>query len=151
MEFTKANLRKLLVVVSVVAILLSLPSLHRAWLHRIAIDAISVRGGKAHPGSTSRFIFTNPALTPAQLQDLIPYFSNVPVDQHGIDKHNCIVLNLAATPLIDESVVLPIAFEMERVLVFYIASDGSRKWSASHAVREEMKLARQQCESAALQ
>ena len=113
----------------------------QAWLHRRAVKAIAAAGGNSHPNSPCRFIFTNPAITPNQVRSLVPHFANIPVTPNAIDKRNCIVLNFVATPSIDEKVVLPLTDSMERVLVFYRASNGKGIWSASRAVRNEMRLA----------
>src|SRR5262245_22928368 len=106
------SLKQLLLATFMVAVIAALasPSFQTLRKQRIAVNAIQAAGGTVPPGFNSRFVFKDPALTPAITRNLIPHFQNVPISTDPMSPrtmgdHKCLVLDFTVTPQIDEVVV----------------------------------------------
>jgi hypothetical protein len=104
----------------------------------VARRAISRAGGVAHETYTSRFVFQDANLKPADVMGLVPYLKNVPIARDLESMPKCIVLDFKSTPRIDEKTVLELVKHLEHTIVFYSTSTGGR-WRASDDMRREMQ------------
>jgi hypothetical protein len=103
----------------------------------VARRAIGRAGGVAHETYTSRFVFRNAQLKPADVMGLVPYMKNVPISQDLESMPKCVVLDFKSTPKIDEKTILELLKHLEHTIVFYNTSTGGR-WRASDDMRREM-------------
>lgn len=103
----------------------------------VARRAISRAGGVAHETYTSRFVFQNAKLKPADVIGLIPYLKNVQIARDLESMPKCVVLDFNSTPRIDEKTVLELVKHLEHTIIFYNTSTGGR-WRASDDMRREM-------------
>ncbi len=92
-----------------------------SWVSPFAVArrAIKQAGGVAHHTYTSRFVFQNSQLQPADVMGLIPYLKNVPIAE-DIDKtlSKCIDLDFTATRRIDEKTVLELVKQLKNTILF---------------------------------
>ena len=103
----------------------------------VARRAISREGGVANQTYTSRFVFQDSNLQPADVMSLIPYFKNVPIANDLDSMPKCVVLDFKATPKIDEKTVLELVKHLKTTIVFYNGINGGQ-WRASDDMRQEM-------------
>ena len=103
----------------------------------VARRAISRAGGVANETYTSRFVFQDSNLQPADVMSLIPYFKNVPIANDLASMPKCVVLDFKATPRIDEKTILELVKHLKNTIVFYSPINGGR-WRASDDMRQEM-------------
>ncbi len=109
------------------------------WIspYAVALRAIGRAGGVANPTYTSRFVFQNSNLQPAEVMGLIPYLKNVPIANDLDTMPKCVVLDFTATRRIDEKTVLELVKHLKNTIVFYNGIGGG-KWMASDDMRQEM-------------
>lgn len=105
----------------------------------IARRAIGRVGGFSHERYTSRLVFQNKNLKPAEVMGLIPYLKNVPIARNFESMPMCVVLDFNATPMIDEKTAMVLVKNLEHTIVFYHSSHVAR-WSASDDLQQEMLL-----------
>ena len=110
-----------------------------SWISPVAVArrAIGRAGGVADRTYTSRFVFQNSNLQPADVMGLIPYLKNVPIAKDLETMPKFVVLDFKATRRIDEKTVLELVKYLKNTIVFYNGIHGGR-WMASDDMRQEM-------------
>ena len=110
-----------------------------SWISPVSVARRAIRraGGVAHHTYTSRFVFQNSKLQPADVMALIPYMKNVPISKDLETMPKCVVLDFTATRRIDEKTVLELVKHLKNTIVFYNGIHGGQ-WRASDEMRQEM-------------